>query len=181
MRIASRGDSGIWTRRLRGSSTHACRGARLHEEGAGRLCRPCEHAPAHSHARAERERLDDVAAVLDAAIGDDRHAVLRSHLGHPENCSRLQRAGAGAACAIDQGACFHSWQRPLRNLAQSSADLGTEKSMCGSLAPWRAWPRPTAQTSCVVQMDPLPIPTRRPSAPASMRRFPCWANVQQPF
>ena len=30
------------------------------------------------------------------------------------------------------------------------------------------WPRPTAQTSCVVQIDPEPMPTRSPSAPASI-------------
>mmetsp|Transcript_11303 Transcript_11303/g.48238 ORF Transcript_11303/g.48238 Transcript_11303/m.48238 type:complete len:397 (-) Transcript_11303:359-1549(-) len=36
-----------------------------------------------------------------------------------------------------------------------------------------ACPRPTAHTSCVVQMEPLPMPTRRPSAPASSRRLAC--------
>mmetsp|Transcript_4993 Transcript_4993/g.18051 ORF Transcript_4993/g.18051 Transcript_4993/m.18051 type:complete len:262 (+) Transcript_4993:551-1336(+) len=33
--------------------------------------------------------------------------------------------------------------------------------------------RPTAHTSCVVQMEPTPMPTRSPSAPAAMRRSAC--------
>lgn len=36
--------------------------------------------------------------------------------------------------------------------------------------------RPTAVTSCVIQMDPLPIPTRSPSTPQSIR-FLAWAAV----
>jgi hypothetical protein len=49
--------------------------------------------------------------------------------------------------------------------------IGTPCS-AATFATWytaEAWPRPQAQTSCVVQIDPMPIPTRRPSAPASMR------------
>eukprot|EP01139_Manchomonas_bermudensis_P021079 Amastigsp_a680949_59.p4 type:complete len:154 gc:universal Amastigsp_a680949_59:1214-753(-) len=36
--------------------------------------------------------------------------------------------------------------------------------------------RPTAMTSCVVQMEPMPMPTRSPSTPASMSRR-AWATV----
>ena len=36
-----------------------------------------------------------------------------------------------------------------------------------------ACPRPTAQTSCVVQIDPEPIPTLRASAPASHSVLAC--------
>ena len=39
-----------------------------------------------------------------------------------------------------------------------------------------AWGRPTAITSCVMQMEPLPIPTRSASAPASIR-FLAWEAV----
>ena len=35
----------------------------------------------------------------------------------------------------------------------------------------RAWGRPQAHTTCVVQMEPTPMPTRKPSTPASMRCF----------
>ena len=38
------------------------------------------------------------------------------------------------------------------------------------------WERPTAITSCVMQIDPLPIPTRKPSTPASIKFF-AWAAV----
>ena len=36
-----------------------------------------------------------------------------------------------------------------------------------------AWPRPTAQTSCVVQIEPEPMPTRSASAPASQSVRAC--------
>ena len=45
-----------------------------------------------------------------------------------------------------------------------------------SLETWNtavACPLPTAQTSWVVQMDPLPMPTLRASAPTPMRRSAC--------
>mmetsp|Transcript_11045 Transcript_11045/g.30897 ORF Transcript_11045/g.30897 Transcript_11045/m.30897 type:complete len:322 (-) Transcript_11045:336-1301(-) len=56
-----------------------------------------------------------------------------------------------------------------------SAMTGTPCS-AASLLVWYtavAWPLPTAQTSWVVQMDPLPIPTRRPSAPTPMSLSAC--------
>lgn len=40
--------------------------------------------------------------------------------------------------------------------------------------------RPTAQTSCVVQMLPLPIPTRRPSTPAWIRCKACFLVTTLP-
>mmetsp|Transcript_33614 Transcript_33614/g.72663 ORF Transcript_33614/g.72663 Transcript_33614/m.72663 type:complete len:322 (+) Transcript_33614:983-1948(+) len=59
-----------------------------------------------------------------------------------------------------------------------SAMMGTPCTRA-YLAVWYtavAWPRPTAQTSCVVQMDPEPMPTRRASAPAPMR-LSAWREV----
>mmetsp|Transcript_90144 Transcript_90144/g.250841 ORF Transcript_90144/g.250841 Transcript_90144/m.250841 type:complete len:258 (-) Transcript_90144:503-1276(-) len=56
-----------------------------------------------------------------------------------------------------------------------SASTGTPRERA-YFATWytaEACARPQAQTSCVVQMDPMPMPTRKPSTPQSMRFFAC--------
>mmetsp|Transcript_16856 Transcript_16856/g.26251 ORF Transcript_16856/g.26251 Transcript_16856/m.26251 type:complete len:269 (+) Transcript_16856:636-1442(+) len=40
--------------------------------------------------------------------------------------------------------------------------------------------RPTAHTSCVVQMEPMPMPTRRPSTPLRIRWYACRAVTTLP-
>ena len=45
--------------------------------------------------RARGERLDDVAGVLDAAVGDDGDAVLVAHRGGFDDCGYLRHAYAG--------------------------------------------------------------------------------------
>mmetsp|Transcript_8241 Transcript_8241/g.28914 ORF Transcript_8241/g.28914 Transcript_8241/m.28914 type:complete len:296 (-) Transcript_8241:284-1171(-) len=56
-----------------------------------------------------------------------------------------------------------------------SAMMGTPSSAAARAVLYTAvaCPRPTAHTSCVVQMDPLPMPTLRPSAPAWHSRAAC--------
>ena len=49
--------------------------------------------------------------------------------------------------------------------------FGRGRKICVVLK--RTCGRPQAQTVCVVQIDPTPIPTRRPSTPASMRCLAC--------
>ena len=56
-----------------------------------------------------------------------------------------------------------------------SARMGTPAARA-TRATWYtavACARPHAHTSCVVQMEPTPVPTRMPSTPAAMRFSAC--------
>ncbi len=56
------------------------------------LRRAGQHGAAHDGRRAERERLHYVAAVLHAAVGDDRHAARRREARHVIHRRRLPAA-----------------------------------------------------------------------------------------
>mmetsp|Transcript_72056 Transcript_72056/g.134707 ORF Transcript_72056/g.134707 Transcript_72056/m.134707 type:complete len:213 (+) Transcript_72056:649-1287(+) len=60
-------------------------------------------------------------------------------------------------------------------LMPPSAMIGTSYLLASfaTLYTADACARPHAHTSCVVQMDPMPMPTRKPSAPQSIRFFAC--------
>jgi hypothetical protein len=90
---------------------------------AGRLGRACEEAAHHDRARAERECLDDVADVADAAVCDHGHAELRRELRDRVDRRRLRAADrhhllrdADAARAHAHAQAIRAGRNELRGL-----------------------------------------------------------------
>jgi len=62
---------------------------------AGALVGPGEQVPGHHHAGAAGKRLDDVAGVADAAVGDDGHVASGGRLRTVEDRGDHRDADAG--------------------------------------------------------------------------------------
>ena len=62
---------------------------------AGRFLQASQQRAQHDRAGAGRQRLDDVAGVLDAAVGDDWHAIAPRGLAAGRNGRHLRHTCAG--------------------------------------------------------------------------------------
>ena len=67
----------------------------VNHQVAGRFLQAGQQRAQHHRAGAGRQRLDDVAGVLDAAVGDHRHAVAPRGLGAVGDSRHLRHACAG--------------------------------------------------------------------------------------
>ena len=81
---------------------------RLLHDLAGRFLGAGEHAAEHHGVAAEEQRLEDRAVAPDAAVGDERHAVLAGGLPAFDQRLQLRHAEAGgdaASCSRRRGRC----------------------------------------------------------------------------
>jgi hypothetical protein len=98
---------------------------------AGRLGRPREEAAHHDRAGAERERLDDVADVADAAVRDDGDAKVGRELRDGVHGGRLRATDGHDLLRDADAARAHADAEPVRARADELRGLLARDDVAG--------------------------------------------------